>query len=232
MFNPFPEGQRSKFVEMFQFVGTTDISPYLCMEEALKFRRDICGGEERIMEYCENVSNEGAQKAADILGTEVMENEDKTLTKCCMTNVRLPLKLGDGPGEIKQVDAFPAVAWMAKTLIDKHDMFVPPYFHGGAFWARFSGQVYVESEDFVLAAKVLKDLCEQAKRAKEKARQPSVAGRILHHAADGAENLRWLHQIEMVYLLLRIRAMLGDLSLHNGGTGQESDPSEPVGSAV
>ena len=164
MFNPFPQGQRSKFVEMFQFVGTTDISPYLCMEEALKFRRDICGGEERIMEYCEKVSNEGAQKAADVLGTEVMENMDKTLTKCCMTNVKLPLKLGDGPGEIKQMDAFPAVAWMAKTLIDKHDMFVPPYFHGGAFWARFSGQVYVESEDFVLAAKVLQDLCERAKR--------------------------------------------------------------------
>ncbi|KAL9591628.1 MAG: hypothetical protein Q9179_007531 [Wetmoreana sp. 5 TL-2023] len=164
VFNPFPEGRRSRFVEMLQFVGTTDVSPYLCMEEALKFRQDVCGGEDRIMEYCEKVSNEGGQKAAELFGTEVMENGEKTLTKCCMTNVRLPLKVGEGAGEIKKADAFPVVAWMAQILVNEYDLFVPPYFHGGSFWVRFSGQVYVEAEDFSAAAKVLKGLCERVQK--------------------------------------------------------------------
>ncbi|KAL8686211.1 MAG: hypothetical protein Q9218_007268, partial [Villophora microphyllina] len=164
LFNPFPTGRKSRFVEMFQFVGTTDISNYLCMEEALRFRDEVSGGEEKIMKYCESVANEGGHKAAEMFGTEVMNNAEKTLTKCCMTNVRLPLKLGDGEGEVKKTDAFQAVGWMAKTLVDQHDLFAPPYFHGGFFWVRFSGQIYVEVDDFVKAAKVLKGLCENIQK--------------------------------------------------------------------
>ncbi|KAL8665730.1 MAG: hypothetical protein Q9202_002040 [Teloschistes flavicans] len=164
LFNPFPAGEKSKFVEMFQFVGTTDISNYLCMEEALRFRRETCGGEEEIMRYCEEVSNAGGKKAADIFRTEVMENADRTLSQCCMTNVRLPLTLGDGEGQVKKAEAFQAVGWMAKTLVNQHDLFAPPYFHGGSFWVRFSGQIYVEVDDFVKAAHVLKELCERVQK--------------------------------------------------------------------
>ncbi|KAL8725065.1 MAG: hypothetical protein Q9166_007596 [cf. Caloplaca sp. 2 TL-2023] len=163
-FNPFPVNERGYFVNLFQFVGTMDVGPYLCMEEALEFRRNVCGGEEKIMAYCEDISNKGGKKVAEILGTEVMENDEKTLTRCCMTNVRLPLQIGEGPGKVKQADGFAAVAWMAQTLIEEYNMFAPPFFHDGFFWTRFSGQIYVELDDFVAAARIYKELCERVKK--------------------------------------------------------------------
>ncbi|KAL8672848.1 MAG: hypothetical protein Q9168_002724 [Polycauliona sp. 1 TL-2023] len=165
VFNPLPVNGTSPFVNMFQFVGTMDIGPYLCMEEALRFRQELCGGEEPIMAYCEHISNEGGQKVATMLGTEVMENEEKTLRKCPMTNVRLPLRLGQASGQIQPADGFKACAWMAKTLITEHNVFAPPFFHDGYLWIRFSGQIYVEIEDFVAAAEVYKELsAQQAKQ--------------------------------------------------------------------
>ena len=164
IFNPFSGSKRSYFVELFQFVGTSDVGPYLCMEEGLKFRREVCGGEEKIMQYCEKVSNEGGEKVAEILATKVMENSTKTLTKCCMTNVKLPLEIGDGEGKVKEADAFLAVAWLARKLNEEHNMFAPPFYHGGQFWIRFSGQIYLETEDFVAAARAYKELCERVKR--------------------------------------------------------------------
>ncbi|KAL9611768.1 MAG: hypothetical protein Q9167_003618 [Letrouitia subvulpina] len=160
-FNPLKGETPSTFVGLFQFVGTTDISPYLCVEEALKFREDVCGGEERIMRYCEDVSYEGGKKVAELLGTEVMNNAEGTLTKCCMTNVKLPLRIGNGKGEIKQEDALAVVLWIGKTLIEEFDGFVAPYYHAGSFWLRYSGQVYLEIEDFVWSAGVIRKLCER-----------------------------------------------------------------------
>ncbi|KAL8760812.1 MAG: hypothetical protein Q9184_003016 [Pyrenodesmia sp. 2 TL-2023] len=164
VFSPFPGSEQSRFVKIFQFVGTTDVGPYLCIEEALKFRQDVCCGEGKIKEYCENISTEGGKKVAELLDTEVMENTEQTLMKCCLTNVKLPLKIGQGQGEIREADAFAVVAWIAKTQIEEHNMFVPPFFHAGSLWVRFSGQIYVELQDFVAAAGVLKGLCKRAEK--------------------------------------------------------------------
>ncbi|KAL8947495.1 MAG: hypothetical protein Q9222_006232 [Ikaeria aurantiellina] len=163
LFNPIP-GRGSRFVNMFAFVGTADVGPYLCVPEAIEFRQEVCGGEAKIMEYCKDISNEGGKRVAKILGTEVMENAERTLTECCLTNVKLPLHLGEGSGKMKEADAFAAVGWMAETLIRKHNVFAPPYFHGGSFWVRLSGQTYVEIEDFDVVAKVLKNLCERVEK--------------------------------------------------------------------
>ncbi|KAI4127512.1 MAG: hypothetical protein LQ338_003170 [Usnochroma carphineum] len=164
LFNPWPAGKRSYFVELFQFVGTTDVGPYLCIEEALKFRQRVCGGEKRIMEYCEKISNDGGKEMALLLGTEVMENSEKTLTKCCLTNVKLPLTTGESKGEIKEEDAFAVIAWIAQKQMEEYNMFASPFFHAGSFWVRLSGQIYVELKDFVTAAERLKGLCERVRK--------------------------------------------------------------------
>ncbi|KAL8895659.1 MAG: hypothetical protein Q9207_008074 [Kuettlingeria erythrocarpa] len=173
MFNPFPGSDQSRFVKLFQFVGTTDVGPYLCMEEALKFRQEVCGGDSMIKVYCENISTEGGRKVAELLGTEVMENPEQTLTKCCLTNIKLPLSIGEGDGKIREEDAFAVVAWIAKTQVEEHNTFVPPFFHAGSLWVRFSGQIYVELDDFVAAAGVLKDLCKRVEKGE-------------YHSNDGA----------------------------------------------
>ncbi len=164
VFNPFPGSDQSRFVKLFQFVGTTDVGPYLCMEEALKFRQEVCGGDSKIKEYCEKISTEGGKKVAELLGTEVMENPEQTLTKCCLTNVKLPLSIGEGQGKIREEDAFAVVAWIAKKQVEEHNTFVPPFFHAGSLWVRISGQIYVELDDFVAAAEVLKDLCKRVEK--------------------------------------------------------------------
>ena len=158
-----PGTSKSKFVKLFDFVATLDVSPYLCIEEALKFRRDVCGGEEEIMTYCERISNEGGEKIAEILGTEIMENGEKSLAKCALTNVRLPLIIGDGPGQIAGKDTITVAIWITGILANVHDVYLPVFIHADAFWARLSGQIYLELEDCIRGARILRDLCERAR---------------------------------------------------------------------
>lgn len=156
-FNPLPSSGRSDFVEMFQFTATIDVSPYLCMEEALKFRREVCGGEEKIMDYCHELARQGGKHAAAVLGTEALPNGEGT----CFANVRLPFRVGNGPDQIKYAEASPVVAWMTKTLDKEYNTFIAIYPHAGSLWARFSGQIYLETNDFIWGADVLKTLCQR-----------------------------------------------------------------------
>ncbi|KAI9816265.1 MAG: hypothetical protein M1827_001866 [Pycnora praestabilis] len=160
--SPFPPPTRSKFVSNFQYVGTLDNSPYLCIPDGLRFRKELCGGEEKIMAYNTDLAKEAGQRVASILGTEVLQNEEGTLTNCCFANVRLPLAISSSPGlGVKEADAFAAVQWMCKTMIDESNTFMAIVFYGGAFWFRLSGQIYLELSDFEWAAGVLKGLCER-----------------------------------------------------------------------
>ena len=164
---------KSAFVLLFEFVATLDVCPYLCIEEALKFRREVCGGEMKIMKYCDQISDEGGRLAAKILGTEVMENKTKILTKCAFTNVRLPLEVGDGQGQILEKDMYRVAVWMTAELMKKSDVYLPVFFHASQFWIRFSGQIYLDLGDFAKGARALKRLCERAKKGdykQEKAR--------------------------------------------------------------
>lgn len=152
----------SPFVLLFNFVATLDVSAYLCIEEALKFRREICGGEEKIMQYCNKTSDEAGMLAAEILGTKVMENGEKTLTKCAMTNIGLPLEIGDDKGQIPEKDVYLVAVWMTASLVKEWDIYTPVFSHASSFWTRFSGQVYLEIDDYRRGAEALKDLCQRA----------------------------------------------------------------------
>ena len=127
----------------------------------------------KIVEYCDHISNEAGRLAAKILGTEVMENKTKRLTKCAFTNVRLPLEIGDGNGQILEKDMYRVAVWMTAELMKKSDVYLPVFFHARQFWIRFSGQIYLDLGDFEKGARALKKLCERAKRGdylQEKAR--------------------------------------------------------------
>ena len=164
IFNPLLTDSfgKSPFVLLFEFVATLDVCPYICIEEALEFRRHVCGGEEKIMKYCEDISSEAGRLAVDILGTNVMENETKTLTECAFTNVQLPLEIGDGPGQIEEKNMYLVAVWMTAMLVRESDIYSPVFFHAKRFWTRFSGQIYLELGDFEKGARALKALCVRA----------------------------------------------------------------------
>lgn len=158
------------------------MTPYFCVPAAMKFRREVCGGEEKIYEYCKRVAREGGDRAAEILGTEVMQEEgvndakDSELRNCAMANVRLPIAVSAaGDDEARKAErerkkplvtiesgkAGSVGKWIEEKLVFEMGTFVSTFAHGGWLWSRVSGQVYVEVGDFEWLARGLKGLCER-----------------------------------------------------------------------
>ncbi|KAI1413889.1 PLP-dependent transferase [Hypoxylon sp. FL1857] len=158
-FNPLPKQHKSVFVNNFQFVGTLDTSPYLCVKDAITWREQVLGGEARIFEYIQTLAREGGKKAAQVLGTEVLDNKSGSMTRCATTNVALPLKPEEAPN---------AAEWMQEKMMSDYKTFIPLFTHNNRLWARISAQVYLDIEDFVWAGQVLLDLCERVKRGESK----------------------------------------------------------------
>ena len=145
------------------YVATADDGPYLCISEAFKFRKDVCGGEENIRDYCFKLALEGGAKVAEMLGTEVMNNKEGTLTECSMFNVRLPVNRSN-QGRFKSEHAANATAFISTVLATEYETFIATYFHGENLWARFSCQIYLELRDIEWGAEVLKEISERIDR--------------------------------------------------------------------
>lgn len=179
--NPLPSlGEpKTQFEILFEFVGTVDYSPYLCVPAALKFREEICGGEVRIMEYCEKLAWEAGNLVAQILGTEVMcepgvnpKTRTGQLRRCAFATVRLPLAVDDGRRRhasktvssysVLSAEEAPVVArWMETVLAMEYNTLVLHLVHAGWIWARVSAQVYLEAKDFSWLAETLVQVCKR-----------------------------------------------------------------------
>jgi len=165
----FVDAKKSAYISNFEFVGTIDNTPYLCLPAALAWRENL-GGEDVIREYCWTLAREGAKLLAKELGTEVLENETGTLGRCCLSNVRLPISVSGAKqyatkAGIDEAEVGGAVRdWMSKTLIDDYGTFMQSLFYGGAWWVRLSGQVYLEMGDMEWAAQTLKKVCERVEK--------------------------------------------------------------------
>ena len=168
--NPLPPSKKSVFVTQFEFVGTIDNAPYLCVPEAIRWRQDACGGEAAIRQYCFRLAREGGAAAARILDTDVLENSDGTFGDCCFSNVRLPLVVSapsrpsPAAGEIPAEHVSDALNWILRQLVDIHDTFIALIFFGGTLYARLSAQVYLEPADFEMGATLLRDLCARVRQ--------------------------------------------------------------------
>lgn len=164
------DAKKTAYVSNFEFVGTIDNAPYLCVPAALSWRENL-GGEDVIRKYCWGIAREGAKLVAERLNTEVLENSTGTLGgRCCLSNVRLPISVATAKQHaaaagLEEADVGGAVRdWMSKTLINDYGTFVQSLFYGGAWWARLSGQVYLDMADMEVAAQTLKKICERAER--------------------------------------------------------------------
>ncbi|KAK3661161.1 hypothetical protein LTR56_000284 [Elasticomyces elasticus] len=160
--NPLPPTGKSDFVTNFQFVGTTDDTPYLCISAALEWRSRITyagrKGEEAITAYNLRLAREAGVVVSTSLSTEVMENAERTLGECNFSNVRLPLCFSEvARGEHAQ--AVKIGQWIAKVLVEEYDTFIAIIVYNGSWWVRMSAQVYLTIEDFEWAGKVLKEVC-------------------------------------------------------------------------
>ncbi|EON63693.1 hypothetical protein W97_02921 [Coniosporium apollinis CBS 100218] len=167
--NPLPPSKKSAFVTNYEFVGTIDNSPYLCVPAALKYREAL-GGEAVIRDYCADLARKSGARVAELLGTRILENEEGTLGNCNFTNVLLPLKLQDvenlakeaGKGELETGEVGMLVReFVINSGLKEHNTFMALIFYGQQWWVRLSAQIYLEMADFEWASGVLKDLCER-----------------------------------------------------------------------
>ncbi|KAE8415960.1 pyridoxal phosphate-dependent transferase [Aspergillus pseudocaelatus] len=182
---------KSAFEYLFEYVSTTDDTPWLCVPAAMKFRTEVCGGEDRIYAYLETLAREAGDIVARALGTEVMqepglkEGETSQLRRCGLATVRLPIAVssataasGNGGGAVTRVQGEDGTSylriqsslvstvstWFRDTLFDRYETFVPVFQHGGWLWTRLSAQVYLEKEDFEWLGGVLKECCDRVER--------------------------------------------------------------------
>lgn len=163
---PLPPSSKSRFVQTFEFVGTMDNAPYLCVKDAIEWRRTVLGGEDKFLAQLWDLNKRGARLVAGRLGTEVMENSAGTLTNCGMSNVALPIWCAPGGERAKETDtvlsaedAQKALQWMLSTMVEEYNTFMALFFHCGRMWARISAQAYLGDEDYSRGADVLEALC-------------------------------------------------------------------------
>lgn len=162
--SPFEPSGKSAFVTNFEFMGTVDNAPYLCVPEAIAYRERI-GGEEAIMEYCRKLAKEAGERTAQILGTERLDNATGTLSNCAFANVRLPLNtqkvvaIAEKNGIGKEKVGMLVRDWVGRKLVEEHNTFLALLWMGEQWWVRWSAQIYLELSDFEWAAEVLKEIC-------------------------------------------------------------------------
>ncbi|KAI2726078.1 hypothetical protein CBS147332_2965 [Penicillium roqueforti] len=176
---------KTAFEQLFEFVATTDDSAYICVPAALKFRAEVCGGEDAIIAYTQRVANEGADAVAAALGTDVLQEPDlkpgqeSRMRQCAMTTVRLPIAVASAGNEessdktalvvLSEEEAPKAAAWIQTQLTDEHNTFLPVFHHGPWLWTRLSGQTYLETSDFESVGVVLRELSERVAKKEFKA---------------------------------------------------------------
>jgi selenocysteine lyase/cysteine desulfurase len=165
--NPLPPSTKSDFVTNFEFVGTIDNSPYICVPAALKFRESITwqgkSGEDAIVSFTQNQAREAGKLVAEILSTEVMQNQEGTLTRCSFANVRLPLDPTTLAGGDTQ-KAIKIAQWISATLVDEYNTFIAIIFYEGAYWVRLSAQIYLTRDDWKWAGDVLRQVCQRVSK--------------------------------------------------------------------
>jgi selenocysteine lyase/cysteine desulfurase len=172
---PHTAADESWFERNFAFIGSGDFAPYLCVPAALEYRASI-GGEAAIRAYCEALAREGGRKVAAVLGTEVLDNSTHTLTRCFLTNVRLPVSLaacqelaaraaGEGrAAPVRERVSATVKQWIERTTAREYHGFQAVFEYGGGWWVRLSAMVYVDMADFERTAAVLKEVAERAER--------------------------------------------------------------------
>ncbi|KAK4684179.1 hercynylcysteine S-oxide lyase, partial [Tremellales sp. Uapishka_1] len=160
----------------YDWTGTNDWGPCMSVLDAIAFRKSI-GGEERIMKYCHSLAVAGGKRVAKILGTDVIENEERNLT-ACMVNVNLPTcpDPKDDDEQRKQLTFFEDAHFEANC-------FSAVYRHDGKWIARFSAQVWNGLEDFEYIAKVLLKACEGIAQGKH-LEAPKEASKLVLESGD------------------------------------------------
>ncbi|KIW33834.1 uncharacterized protein PV07_00653 [Cladophialophora immunda] len=175
--DPMPTSDETNpMVKQFEYFGTIDGAAYCCIEEAIRFRNEVCGGEAAARAYCTSLAKKAEEILVETLGTDTFDIPETH--RVFFAHVRLPISVGQGAGyDVPAGDASAIIEFMNKEFVERYGTFFFLLFYRGAWWARLSATVYLDLEDCKYAAFVLKDLSERVCRREYRAVSPGVAER-------------------------------------------------------
>ncbi|WVQ77138.1 hypothetical protein IAR50_006821 [Cryptococcus sp. DSM 104548] len=150
-----------EWAKQYRWTGTQDWTPFFSILPAIDFRKNVLGGEKRIMEWCHSLAVEGSKRLKHRWPDAVIMDTPTPSLTAAMSNITLP--------HIPPPTSFADQAQQARFLEDgmfEANCFAACYVHAGKWWVRFSAQVWNELSDFDHLRGVLEDLCLQIKNGK------------------------------------------------------------------
>ncbi|KAL3953252.1 hypothetical protein ACCO45_013195 [Purpureocillium lilacinum] len=155
--SPLPPSAKGQFVNNFEFVGTKDNGPYLCVKDGIAWRRDVLGSEDKILTYLWDLNKKGIKDPGKQQG-----NNDKLLhgQRCSADLDRRKGSQGakESDAVVATQDQGTAFQWMSRTMVDDYKTFMSLFVLGNRYWIRISASVYLDMADYEVAGKVLKEL--------------------------------------------------------------------------
>jgi selenocysteine lyase/cysteine desulfurase len=160
-----------ELIKKFKFIATKTFAQVSCIEAAINFRKNACGGESTIYKYC----NELCHKVGLLItkdkwhGMSILNDGFDTVTT--MINIEVPIDHLAKRENIVMDNSSPeqqakflhfSRKFIEEEMINKYHTFIPMFYHHGKLYARFSCQIYNDLDDYDYASdvvlKVLKSL--------------------------------------------------------------------------
>lgn len=157
--NSSTKNEKKLLRDKFFYVGTLNYSPYIAVTEAVKFRQEVCGGEQAIKDYTYKLALEGAELFSKEFGTEILkspvESSDDDISTA-MINVFLPTPSGPKLEGTDKVDLDFAMNELQYSMLQDYNVYFPISCHNGRLYTRLSAQVYLDINDFRKGLEVFK----------------------------------------------------------------------------
>lgn len=138
--------------DQFAYTSTLDYSSILTIPAALKFRKEICGGEDAIIKYNLDLAKQASQYiVANWPGSEILQGKEDDIVTA-MFNIKIPGFANYTVEELTKVGVF-----LNDYLRVKKRTYIPVFLYDGALWTRWSTQIYLDLDDFKWGLQALKD---------------------------------------------------------------------------
>lgn len=153
-------------INKFSFVGTVTYSQMFSVSEALKFRSEVCGGEENIRKYQYDVQEKAIEQVKKVFGpgSKLLQNSTKTLNPPGLFNVSLPVNAKYMPVINHLLNNFGDYKLFAEKcdekMISENKALALFVIHNNEIWVRFSVNLYNEVGDYAIGAASVKSVLE------------------------------------------------------------------------
>lgn len=144
-----------RFIDTFQYTGTTNKPNIPTIGEAIQFRKDVCGGETAIRKYCRGLSYQVAElftKNIWLDTTYLNNEEDSAIT--AMVCIEVPIEKY-AKEDFDRSDLKECLLYLEQRICNKHNTFTPFCINNEKVYVRFSCQVYNDIEDYVYAGEII-----------------------------------------------------------------------------